>query len=98
MKIRFANASLARCFNEQSHAAGHWGADVADQYARVVNFLTCVDGPADLPKFAFLQARAVITSEEPRWRVQLMENWRVILEPAEGGQSFIVTAVVHFGD
>ena len=96
MKIRFASATLERCFHDESYAARCWGAELASQYTYVVNFLACIDAPGDLVRFAFLDPVASAdTARGHRWTVYLVDQWCLVLEPADGEDAIGVTEVVR---
>lgn len=95
MDIRFADESLARCFREESCAVRRWGAEVANRYAFVIAFLTCVDAVGDLGKFAFLDAVGLDSSLNSPGTVRLADGWRLALEAVEGSTALVVKEVEH---
>ncbi len=96
MQIRFASTTLERCVHDESYAAKFWGATPASRYAYVVNFLACIDVVADLVRFAFLDTVASAeTTRGDRWTVCLVDQWRLVLELADGGDTIGVVEVVY---
>ncbi len=92
MEICFVDEGLARCLREETRAIERWGCEVGRQCGYLLNFLACIDSPADLDKFTFLDAQS---GPGGSWTVRLTHGWRIVLEVADGGRALMVTEVVE---
>lgn len=92
MEIRFANERLKQCFVDNVYARQHFGRVVADRYAYVLNFLSCIDTASDLQRFAFLDTVAPPTISGT-WSVSLDGQRRLMLQPVEDGKTIRIMEV-----
>lgn len=93
MLVRFNDPNLERCVTDQALATERWGVTVAERYAFVINFLTCVDGVGDIDQFTFLDATPQATSAGTTLMIDLGGEWRLAVEASDGAQALTVTEV-----
>lgn len=96
MEVRFRSRKLERCYRDHSFAQRNLGAIVARKYVTVISALRAVDSFETLKQKRPYRFHQLRHQHAGRFALDLTGNWRLIIEPTDNHNEFLVHSVEDY--